>query len=63
MILTILKNMGGSCASFEGGVGAAIMAIAIKPAIASNSAEPMSAKIAITVTPAERFNSRTKGPL
>src|SRR5215472_2060253 len=60
MILTILKNPGGSCASFAGGVGAAIIATAINPAIASNKPEPMIATIAIAVTPAERFISGTK---
>jgi hypothetical protein len=61
--LNTLKNMGGIFASFEAGMGIAIIDIAISTAIASNSAEPTSAKTAITVIPADRFFSGTRSSL
>ena len=53
--LNTLKNIGGSCALFVSGIGATNIVTAISTAIIRRRAEPMSAKIAITVIPAERF--------
>ena len=53
--LNTLKNIGGSCALFVSGVGATNIVTAISTAIIRRRAEPMSAKIAVTVIPAERF--------
>ncbi len=60
--MNTLKNMGGSCALFVSGVGATNIVTAISTAIIRRRAEPMSAKIAITVIPAERFFPITRSP-
>src|SRR5712671_2892236 len=62
MTLNTLKNIGGSCALFVSGVGATNIVTATSTAIIRRRAEPMSAKTAITVIPAERFFPVTRSP-
>ena len=59
MTMNAFKTLGGSGTSPLDGIGAIIMANAIRIAINRTMADPINARTAITVTPADLFFSDT----